>query len=113
MLKQYRILTECLLVLKKSNLPMMDKLRLEVQLIQAKRLLLNNEVRNKVRGIPESESDFLELHHLFLHICAPGSDCGEAPLLNHKVNQITEELKQHLNCRAPNPFDTTNGDPTL
>jgi hypothetical protein len=56
---QYIIVNQCLQLLKQSNLPTMKKLRVEIQLIQMKRLLLEeDELSGKVTCGPYCESDF-------------------------------------------------------
>jgi len=41
MIPQYRIVNECLPLLKQAEIPSIKKLRIEIQLIQLKRLLLH------------------------------------------------------------------------
>lgn len=41
---QYNIINQCLQLLKQSDIPTIKKLRVEIQLIQMKRLLLNQEL---------------------------------------------------------------------
>jgi hypothetical protein len=56
---QYIIVNQCLQLLKQSNLPTIKKLRVEIQLIQMKRLLLEeDEDTGKVNTGPFGESDF-------------------------------------------------------
>ena len=43
MIPQYRIVNECLPLLKQTDLPSIKKLRIEIQLIQLKRLLLHED----------------------------------------------------------------------
>ncbi|MBJ6727128.1 hypothetical protein [Geomesophilobacter sediminis] len=103
MLKQYRILTDCLYLLKNSHLPVMDKLRLEVQLIQAKRLLLNDEVGNKVEGVASSESEFGDLYRRIQEICAPQPELGQTANLLQQLTDMTEQLKGHLDMPLSGP----------
>lgn len=45
---QYSIVNQCLQLLKQSNLPTIKKLRVEIQLIQMKRLLLEEDSKASV-----------------------------------------------------------------
>lgn len=45
---QYSIINQCLQLLKQSDLPTIKKLRVEIQLIQMKRLLLNDALTNEI-----------------------------------------------------------------
>ena len=42
---QYRIINQCLQLLKQSEMPTIKKLRVEIQLIQMKRLLLKKKTQ--------------------------------------------------------------------
>ena len=47
---QYSIINQCLQLLKQSDMPTIKKLRVEIQLIQMKRLLLNEAIpKDEVR----------------------------------------------------------------
>jgi len=48
MIPQYRIVNECLPLLKQTEIPIITKLRIEIQLMQQKRLLLDAD--NPDRG---------------------------------------------------------------
>ena len=93
MLKQYRILIMCLIELKKSDLPMIEKLRLEVQLIQTKRLLLDEDVIARVNGVASSEREFRELYEVIKQICSPASEAPDFEGLNRRLLEMKEELK--------------------
>jgi hypothetical protein len=69
MLKQYSILTSCPSELKVSSLPTMEKIRLEIQLIQTKRVLLEHEVKHRITGVAGNEAEFHELYNLVRHVC--------------------------------------------
>jgi hypothetical protein len=45
---QYSIINQCLQLLKQSDLPTIKKLRVEIQLIQMKRLLLNDALTSEI-----------------------------------------------------------------
>ena|SRR6185369_14469597 len=93
MLTQYEILSMCLSELKKSHLPIIDKLKLEVQLIQAKRLLLDDEIGAKVKGVVSSEREFRGLYHEVKQLCSRDGESGEVGGLISHLQGIKENLK--------------------
>ena len=74
---QYRIINQCLQLLKQSEMPTIKKLRVEIQLIQMKRLLLNDTLPSEVRSGPCGEDVFEGLLSQMRGICG-GSCDGEA-----------------------------------
>jgi hypothetical protein len=74
---QYRIINQCLQLLKQSEMPTIKKLRVEIQLIQMKRLLLNDALPNEVRCGSCGEDVFEGLLSQMRGICA-GSCDGDA-----------------------------------
>jgi hypothetical protein len=85
MLKQYKVLTSCLSELKASNLPVIDKLKLEVQIIRLKRVLLDHEVAHGVLGVASSEQEFNDLYGHVRSACSSSSS-----------GRGTDELSSHL-----------------
>ena len=71
MLKQCEILDDWLGDLQASELPVAEKLKMEVQLSQLKRLLLIDEVAAMVQGVDSSEKEFMEMHDAFRRTCGP------------------------------------------
>ena len=94
MLKQYSILTMCQLELKDSRLPVIENLRIEIQLIQTKQLLLQGNVSARIKGDAGSESRFMELHDRIRHACSPEGGVGEVESLILHMLQIKEDLGQ-------------------
>lgn len=74
---QYSIVNQCLQLLKQSDMPTIKKLRVEIQLIQMKRLLLNDNVPSEVLCGSCGEDVFEGLLFQMRGIC--GGNCeGEA-----------------------------------
>jgi hypothetical protein len=96
MLKQYQILTCCLTELKSSGIPTMEKLKLEVQLIQTKRILLDHEVKLRVSGVEASEAEFNDLYNLVRLACKYDNANNEVD----KVNAQLQEIMHGLNLNA-------------
>ena len=92
MLKQYCILSKCLSELKKSDLPLIEKLKLEVQLIQTKRILLDYKVEQRVTGALGSEKEFNDLYEQFRHVCNSGDVVGEVARLKAQIHEIKDGL---------------------
>jgi hypothetical protein len=96
MLKQYSVLSKCLAELKKSNLPVIEKLRIEVQLIQTKRILLDHVVENKISGLASSEYQFNNLYEQLRNVC--GSE--DVPEGMERLKELLLEIKEELNLVA-------------
>ena len=74
---QYRIINQCLQLLKQSEIPTIKKLRVEIQLIQMKRLLLNDSLPSEVKCGSCGEDVFEGLLSQMRGLCSDGCD-GEA-----------------------------------
>jgi hypothetical protein len=92
MLKQYSVLSKCLFELKKSDLPLIEKLRIEVQLIQTKRILLDHRVENSIAGALDSEHQFNHLYDQLRLVCGSGGIPGEIERLKELIRVIKEEV---------------------
>ena len=96
MLKQYRLLNDCLRELKNSHLPAAEKLKLEVHLYQLKRLLLIDEVAAMVKDDASSESEFMAMYEAFKNICPGHCKAGEVnELMMHqlKMKKVLHSLR--------------------
>ncbi|GFO54650.1 hypothetical protein GMSM_16570 [Geomonas sp. Red276] len=74
---QYSIINQCLQLLKQSDMPTIKKLRVEIQLIQMKRLLLNEAIPKEAESGVCSEDKFEGLLSQMRRICG-GNYEGEA-----------------------------------
>ena len=97
---QYRIINQCLQLLKQSEMPTIKKLRVEIQLIQMKRLLLNDALPNEVKCGSCGEDVFEGLLSQMRGICN-GSCDGEA--LTELMERIGGMLTILGSERAPPP----------
>ena len=95
MLKQYCILTSCLSELKASNLPAIDKLKFEIQIIETKRILLDHDVANRVSGMASSEKTFAELYALVRSACSASCTVSGTDKLMHHLNNIRNCLENY------------------
>ena len=74
---QYSIINQCLQLLKQSDMPTIKKLRVEIQLIQMKRLLLNDNLTNDFVRRSCGDDVFEGLLSQMRRICGGGYE-GEA-----------------------------------
>lgn len=74
---QYSIINQCLQLLKQSDMPTIKKLRVEIQLIQMKRLLLNEAIPKEAENGTCGEDEFEGLLTQMRRICG-GNYEGEA-----------------------------------
>lgn len=75
--RQYSIINQCLQLLKQSDMPTIKKLRVEIQLIQMKRLLLNDNIITDAVRDSGGEDVFEGLLAQMRRICGGGYE-GEA-----------------------------------
>jgi hypothetical protein len=81
MIRQYDLLNRCLKELRSASFPAMGKLKLELQFIQVKKILLDWEVEYRLRGNAESERQFLGLYEQVRQICSSSYVESEAEKL--------------------------------
>lgn len=74
---QYSIINQCLQLLKQSDMPTIKKLRVEIQLIQMKRLLLNDSLTSDLAHNSCGDDVFDGLLNQMRRICC-GRYEGEA-----------------------------------
>lgn len=108
MLKQYRVLSNCLKVLKSSQLQPIQELKIEVQLIRAKRLLLLDDVFLRVKDNVNSEAQFDSLFRLLDEVCREGGRSTELENLNRLLDQVLGTLKQHSENEDPGGWRVAN-----
>jgi len=82
---QYSIINQCLQLLKQSDMPTIKKLRVEIQLIQMKRLLLNDAISSEVMCGSCGEDVFEGLLCQMRGIC--GGNC-EGDALSDLMSRI-------------------------
>jgi hypothetical protein len=82
---QYSVINQCLQLLKQSDMPTIKKLRVEIQLIQMKRLLLNDAVSSQVMHGSCGEDVFEGLLCQMRRIC--GGNC-ESDALSELMSRI-------------------------
>ena len=87
---QYSIINQCLQMLKQSDMPTIKKLRVEIQLIQMKRLLLNDSIAEEIKCGSCGEDVFEGLLCQMRRICG-GSCEGDA------LTELMERIGGMLN----------------
>ena len=75
--REYSITNQCLQLLKQSNLPTIMRLRVEIRLIQMKKLLLNDALTYEVKSEDSGEDVFEGLLGHMRRICGGNSE-GDA-----------------------------------
>jgi hypothetical protein len=111
MLKQYSILSKCLSELKKSELPVIEKLKLEVQLIQTKRILLDYKVEVRVTGALRSEQEFNELFEQVQSVCNTRGTGGELDRLKARIHEIKQGLSPSVFGACSSPVQSNPSTP--
>jgi hypothetical protein len=86
---QYSIINQCLQLLKQSDMPTIKKLRVEIQLIQMKRLLLNDSLARELKCGSCGDDVFEGLLCQMQRICG-GNNEGDA------VGDLMERLRGML-----------------
>jgi len=87
--QQYGVINQCLQLLKRSDLPTIKKLRVEIQLIQLKRLLLNDAISSEIM-LSSCGNDMFE--GLLCQMRTISSGSAKADALSELMNQISGML---------------------
>lgn len=106
MLKQYEVLSRCIALINVPILPHVEKLKLEIQLILMKQLLLSQKVESMLKNISESEAEFQAIFDEIEMVCQAG-DAAAARLtrVTARVKVMTDHLRDLLVPDAePAPF---------
>lgn len=92
MLKQYALLTKCETELKKTKMPPILRLKIDMQIMQAKCTLLDSDVKAKIQGNASSEKSFADLYDQVARSRAAQGETGwDEILVNlHSINQGLE-----------------------
>src|SRR5690242_11925007 len=98
MLTQYEILVNCQSEVRGANLPDMDKFRLEVQLIECKRLLLSHLFDEGWAGAVGIKEEFCTLHEHFERVCSSRQNDVGVSLLVTRLNDIMRQLNREMEC---------------
>jgi hypothetical protein len=94
---QYRIINQCLQLLKQSDMPTIKKLRVEIQLIQMKRLLLNDALPREVKCGSCGEDVFEGLLGQMRGICSSNCDAEALSELMERIGGMLTILgSQHV-----------------
>jgi hypothetical protein len=99
MFKQYDIVIMCSEELHKSSLASNDKIRLETLLIYVKQSLLDEEVKARLKGVPNSERKIMDLYGRVLHLCSPDGKPNEVDKLIITLLEIKSYMR-HLYFQA-------------
>lgn len=93
MLKQYALLTMCERELNNSKLPPILRLKIDMQIFQAKCILLDSGVKATVQGNASSERCFIDLYNQVTrsnHNQGEEKEADEILLNLHNINQGLE-----------------------
>ena len=93
--EQYELTNQCLLLLEQSEMPSIEKLQIEIQLIKMKRLLLNENIPSEVKHRVCGERVFQELLCQIRGICQ--GSCEENPFvhLSDRIGGMLTTLGGH------------------
>jgi hypothetical protein len=94
MMKQYWILVSCQSEVRGASMSDMEKCRLEVQLLECKRLLLGKVVDKGVPGLVGIQQEFSALHEDFVRVCAASPIDDDVNLLVSRLNKIRRQLRE-------------------
>jgi hypothetical protein len=95
----YSVINQCLLILKQSDLPITKKLHVEIQLIQMKRLLLNDAIPREGAPCRCCEEDmFKELLRQMQMVCKGDIEGGPLADLMDSIDGmlVTLGTEQHI-----------------
>jgi hypothetical protein len=93
--EQYNLINEGLLLLKQSDIPLVEKLQIEIQLIKMKRLLLSDAMPSEVTRMVCGEESFEALLSQIRGICAGDCQQNSLNLLNDRIEDMLTSLGGH------------------
>jgi hypothetical protein len=91
---RYSIVNQCMQLLKQSDLPTIKKLRVEILLIQLKRLLLDYDIDNEPKIGPCGEDVFEELLRQMRCICSEDCESDQVSALMEKMGGVVSQLSE-------------------
>jgi hypothetical protein len=91
---RYSIVSQCMQLLKKSQMPTIKKLRVEILLIQLKRLLLDYDLDKEPKIGPCGEDAFEELLNQMHSICSEDYESEKISELMAKMGSVVTELTE-------------------
>ena len=92
---QYSIINQCLHLLKQSNIPTINRLRVEIQLIQMKRLLLNDAADPGGSCTFCGEEPFRDLLSDMRRVCGGGCEGEALAELTERINGMLAMLREN------------------
>lgn len=95
-MKQYEALSDCLSLVRKSWLSRHEQLQLEILLVEAKKLLLNDAVELDLKANAESEKLFNTLYCLMENICDRKFKPVGFDLVTEFLTEIVIELRNRV-----------------
>lgn len=107
MLKQYYVVSRCIARIDVPHLSQVERIKLEIQLVRLKQLLLMDPVADRIRGMPQSEAEF---ERLFDQIEKSCSMCGTRDVssrllaLVEYIKELIDDLKRHADTVEPLAF---------
>jgi hypothetical protein len=96
MIKQFDTLNRCLQELGRHPTRSIGKLKLEVQLILTKRVLLDRAVELRVAGNARSEDEFHDISGQVRLLCSSNFPVSTTDYLVARLEQVRTELRNYL-----------------
>lgn len=96
MLKQYALLRMCEIELNKAKLPPILRLKIDMQIMQAKCILLDSGVKAKVQGNESSEKSFTDLYNQVARSSHSQGEVKEVDEILLNLHHINERLEMSL-----------------
>jgi hypothetical protein len=100
MLKQYLILNMCLSELRKLQRPNVERFKLEILIIQIKRLLLEDEIEARIKDDAVNEGSFIELHAKLKNTHGSDFDSMNMEDLIHSADKVKHMLTEVTNDKS-------------
>ena len=93
--EQYKLTNQCLLLLNQSEMPNIEKLPIEIQLIKIKRLLLNDALPSDIKSGRCGQKAFEELLCQIRGVCSGTGEEDSFLQLNEQIGLLLNALGGH------------------
>jgi hypothetical protein len=92
--KPYDLLNKCHVELRNSKLPTIDRLQLEMYILRAKIILLDDDSGAKSNYSIKSEIEIKELYEQISNLCGPEGNVADVGAIVERMQRLIEEMKK-------------------
>jgi hypothetical protein len=96
MLKPYDMLTRCQLELRNCELPTIDRLQLEMYILSAKMIMLDDDRKTRSKHSGNSETEIKDIYDQISSLCSPEGKVVDVVKIVERMQKLMEDMKKTL-----------------